>query len=845
MATISNGESGSSVRTKLNEIINKVEGVTSINNDVKLGDGSKAIFGAGSDLQIYHDGDNSYVKDAGTGYLNLLGTGSVVVGHPSSGDVYLNANYGGDVELFFNNSKKLETTATGVDVTGRAVVDGLTSSASVISTSNSNSLGGTTFTSAISGTSAGFSASITASGNSNSFGDTTINGTITSDGLTVAKGSEGTYASLSGDNAAGGRGLDFTSSTNVSSVGAKHTVNAKSGAGAIALATASTDRMMIDYNGDVSFYEDTGTTAKMVWDASAEMLTTSKLTVDDDNATITIKSFQPKLILDDDSAVGVGSDKLIIQSASAQSAGDYEFVINNDQTSSTDQVAIKISGNGDISFYEDTGTTPKFFWDASAESLGIGTDSPSFSIGTGLHIGSSGYTSINLQKGTSGGGGHIIDFTDASNTIQYRIGTNFASGGQNLLFAYGSTPTIGMTLNSSGWVGIGTSSPDSGIKLHVRDSVPFIRLESTSTSYNGFTAKNDSGNFYFGIDDSGGSFYGSAYARAIYADGAYPVTFYTNATEAMRIDSSGNLLVGTTSSPTTLATTGSVEGFGYDANEFAVISRASGNPLILNRLTDDGDILSLRRNGTAVGSIGTEVADATLQADLYVHARSTADGSVLNESRLWLLGGDNGIVLDGYTNAILPTDENSYEDNRTDLGSEDYRFKDLYLSGDTFVGEPSTIGAGETGVTVRGLGQIRIGRAGTAAVTLASFNNDNGEVGYILTNGSATTYATSSDYRLKEDVQPMVGASGRVLALNPVNFAWKVDGTRVDGFIAHEAQAVVPEAVTGEKDAVDAEGNPEYQGIDQSKLVPLLTAALQEALTEIADLKARVAALEA
>jgi len=117
-------------------------------------------------------------------------------------------------------------------------------------------------------------------------------------------------------------------------------------------------------------------------------------------------------------------------------------------------------------------------------------------------------------------------------------------------------------------------------------------------------------------------------------------------------------------------------------------------------------------------------------------------------------------------------------------------------------------------------------------------------VGTIGHTTTATSYNTSSDYRLKEDVQPMVGASGRLMALNPVNFAWKVDGSRVDGFIAHEAQEVVPEAVTGEKDAVDDEGNPIYQGIDQSKIVPLLTAALQEALTKIEALEARVAALE-
>jgi hypothetical protein len=129
--------------------------------------------------------------------------------------------------------------------------------------------------------------------------------------------------------------------------------------------------------------------------------------------------------------------------------------------------------------------------------------------------------------------------------------------------------------------------------------------------------------------------------------------------------------------------------------------------------------------------------------------------------------------------------------------------------------------------------------------TVASFRFNGTQRGFITTTNSGTTYSTTSDYRLKEDVQPMVGASERLMNLKPVNFAWEFDGSRVDGFLAHEAQAVVPEAVTGEKDAVDVDGNPQYQGIDQSKLVPLLTAALQEALTEIASMKARIAALEA
>ena len=140
--------------------------------------------------------------------------------------------------------------------------------------------------------------------------------------------------------------------------------------------------------------------------------------------------------------------------------------------------------------------------------------------------------------------------------------------------------------------------------------------------------------------------------------------------------------------------------------------------------------------------------------------------------------------------------------------------------------------------------------------------------------GTGVAYNTSSDYRLKEDWVAVANASTRVNALKPVNFAWKVDGSRVDGFLAHEVAEVVPEAVSGEKDAMrdeeyevtpaveatyDEEGNeltpaieavmgtrtvPAYQGIDQSKLVPLLTAALQEALAKIDDLTARVVALE-
>ena len=127
----------------------------------------------------------------------------------------------------------------------------------------------------------------------------------------------------------------------------------------------------------------------------------------------------------------------------------------------------------------------------------------------------------------------------------------------------------------------------------------------------------------------------------------------------------------------------------------------------------------------------------------------------------------------------------------------------------------------------------------------ALFVNGNGQVGSIQMNGSATSYNTSSDYRLKENVVPVPDGITRLLQLKPSRFNFKADPDHtVDGFLAHEAQAVVPECVTGEKDAEDADGSPIYQGIDQSKLVPLLTAALQEAIAKIESLEARLTTLE-
>ena len=116
----------------------------------------------------------------------------------------------------------------------------------------------------------------------------------------------------------------------------------------------------------------------------------------------------------------------------------------------------------------------------------------------------------------------------------------------------------------------------------------------------------------------------------------------------------------------------------------------------------------------------------------------------------------------------------------------------------------------------------------TTGVNLLNWYYNGSIVAAVSTNGSTVTYATSSDYRLKEDIAPMTGALNKVSALKPVTYKWKLSGIDGQGFIAHELQAICPEAVVGEKDAVNEDGSIKAQGIDTSFLVATLTAAIQE-----------------
>jgi hypothetical protein len=287
---------------------------------------------------------------------------------------------------------------------------------------------------------------------------------------------------------------------------------------------------------------------------------------------------------------------------------------------------------------------------------------------------------------------------------------------------------------------------------------------------------------------------------------------------------------------------GSTSGY----TELSAPAVAGSNTLVLP--TGNGSANQFLKNGATAGSLGWS---SMVETATGVGIGTTSPGSSLDvagEIRIYPASGDANlrfgsggvekgkIAVNSSSNLLIET-----------AGTERAR---ITSDGHALVGTTSSLNpANGFSLYYASLNsQLHIGHGNTApngnAYVVFSYNS--GTIGTIVQNGTTgVTYNTSSDYRLKENVSPINGAVARVQQLKPSRFNFITEPDRiVDGFIAHEAQAVVPECVTGEKDAVDADGNPVYQGIDQSKLVPLLTAALQETIAKIETLEARLTALE-
>jgi hypothetical protein len=254
----------------------------------------------------------------------------------------------------------------------------------------------------------------------------------------------------------------------------------------------------------------------------------------------------------------------------------------------------------------------------------------------------------------------------------------------------------------------------------------------------------------------------------------------------------------------------------------------------------EGGVESMRLDSAGNVGIGTSSPSRKLHlsasgADCGIRIDNTVSG------RPTLLLYDNSQNLE-----LINSSDTGYFAYRNGTGAGSERMR-IDSSGNLLVGTTGVVagvsGAGK-GVELNEAGYIATKRNLTAQAGQISFNNPNGQVGLISTTGSSTAYATSSDYRLKHDTQPLTGALSKVAQLKPVTYKWNADDSQSQGFIAHELQEVVPECVTGEKDAVDAEGKPVYQGIDTSFLVATLTAAIKEQQAIITALTARVEALE-
>jgi hypothetical protein len=383
-----------------------------------FGDNDKAIFGAGSDLQIYHDGSNSWIRDSGTGELVVTtdGAGMQFKSNGSS-EQMLRLFQDGPVQLYYDNALKLATTSTGIDVTGTVTADGLT----------------------VEGT----------------------DGEIVRISSTVDSGTQQEF------------GIGFA--TNPS-----HTHPA---------------------------------------------------------AQILAKEFDAS-----DSRAGLN------------------FYTRPDNSDTASVQRLNIDTDGDISFYEDTGTTPKFFWDASAERLGIGTSSPSNLLDV---EGASGSIAA-MRVANPDVGLKLSAYTNSFAEI--RVETNHP-----LVFKTNGNSEK-MRIDSSGNVGIGTSSPDANLEVENTSGAASLNVRGLTDTIIRARQTGDTGFGYFSFGRSNDIFVGGL----VYDHNDDNMRFNSNNAEAMRISSSGNVGIGTTSPTEKLDVSGTVKATAFVGDGSALTGLPAG-----------------------------------------------------------------------------------------------------------------------------------------------------------------------------------------------------------------------------------------------------------------------------
>ena len=523
----------------------------------------------------------------------------------------------------------------------------------------------------------------------------------------------------------------------------------------------------------------------------------------------------------------------------------------------------------------------------SSGNVGIGTTNP--------------ITSLTLGTGSSG-----ISFQSSSTTLnsgkiavikQVEVG----NGNGNLAFETyqgGSGGGERMRILNDGNVGIGTTSPDT--KLEVSSlSGGVLRLTSTDTS----VATGESiGRVEFKSNDAstgGNNVMGFVDCLATNAGSTYALTFGTGsaaaATEKMRINQSGNVGIGTTSpsellhlsstGPARLLIEADTDNITETDNAQIILKQDGGavvgnlgyktntNSLeITNNYAAADGILTLGTSGIErmridylgnVG-IGTTSPRSKLQVEgvtgsvpaLGAAASAAQIGGSTYGTLFSTLTSGTGVIQQGRSDGVTLTFPLLINPNggNVGIGTTSPNSK-LHVAGTVSHSTPLANFNGSVGSGVYGTVSVRVDninygtamkfyRSSTADNNAIGFQNGASTVGSISIGTSSTSYNTTSDYRLKENLTAITDGIYRLKQLKPRRFNFIGNADVVDGFIAHEAKEVIPESVTGEKDEVLPNGDPVYQGIDQAKIVPLLTAALQEAISKIEQLETRIQTLE-